>query len=115
MSLSSVIFPTGSYTVTRTAAGSYALGRYTSGGTSTFLITAGVQPVTGRVLRDLPEGRRAEETLVLYTTTQLIALDPADESDTIAIDGESWRVFKVEHFRILANRYRAWVERVAAV
>lgn len=112
MSLNAVIFPTGTYTVTRTAAGTYTNGKYTAGAASTFPIVADVQPVSGELLRDLPEGRRAEETRVLFTLTELRALKPTTDSDVVAIDGESWRVFKVERFRIFANRYRAWVERV---
>lgn len=113
MSIASVRFPTGTYTVTRTAQGSRTEGHYASGASSTFPIVADVQPVAGRELKDLPEGMRAEETLVVYTTSELRALSAANEADTIAIDGESYRVMKVQHFRVLANRYRAWVERTA--
>ena len=114
MSLGAVLFPTGTYTVTRTEAGSRTDGHYTPGAPSTLQIVADVQAVTGRLLRDLPEGRRAEDTMVVYTLTELIALDPATDSDVISIDGDDWRVFKVQRFRVFANRYRAWVERIAA-
>lgn len=124
MSLASVIFPTGTYTVTRTEAGEYdEHGRYTDGDMSTFSLVADVQPVEGRELKDLPEGLRAEETLVVYCATELRALKaavpdasspdiPGNVPDLIEIDGEQWRVVRVQRFRVLANRWRAWVERI---
>lgn len=125
MSLNSVKFPTGSYEVTRTETGEYTQGRYASGGTSTFPIVADVQDVTGRVLHDMPEGMRAEDTKVLYTITELRGLYPTlpaasgpdvpgNEPDVILIEGERYRVHTVQKFRVFAKRYRAWVERIAA-
>lgn len=105
-------FATGSYTVTRTAAGATALGRYTAGSTSSFDIAASVQPVSGRDLLALPEGLRADETRIVYTTTELRALTSASDTDAITIDGETWDVVRVErwqafggtHYRALAAR-----------
>lgn len=114
MSLTGAIasFSTGTYTVTRTAAGSSTLGRYTAGATSTFDIVASVQPVTGRDLLAMPEGLRADETRIVYTTTELRALTAASDADVVAIDGEVWGVVQVErwqafggtHYRALAAR-----------
>lgn len=116
MSLSTVIFPTGTYTVTRTAIGTRTNGRYTSGAVSTFEMVAGIQPVEGRVLKDLPAGMRAEETRVVFTTVDLRGLDPAApgvEPDVIAIDGEPWRVEKAQRYGIIASRTRAWITRTS--
>jgi hypothetical protein len=122
-SFTDVLFPTGTYTVTRTEAGEHVDGRYASGSKSTFPIVADVQAVgtggtggdaNGSTLRDLTEGRRAENTLVLYTISELRALDGGTEPDVIEIEGELWRVFRVQRFRVFANRYRVWVERLNA-
>lgn len=112
MGFGSVFFPTGTYTVTRTARGTTTLGRYTPGATSTFPIVADVQHVSGDQLRDLPEGVRSEESRILYTTTALTAQSTTHDADVIAIDGDNWRVIRVDRFRVFANRYRAIVERV---
>jgi len=109
-------FKTGTYTVTRTAAGTRTLGRYTAGAASTFSIEASVQPVTGRDLQAMPEGQRAEETKVVYTTTELRTRTPAGEPDTIAIDSETWAVTKVERWDAFGDtHYRAYVARQANV
>lgn len=124
MSFGAVMFPTGTYTVTRTEVGEYTQGRYTSGGTSTFSIVADVQDVSGRVLKDLPEGLRAEDTKVIYTVIELRGLypirpaasgsdDPANEPDKIEIEGEMYRVHTVQKSRVFAKRYRAYCERIA--
>lgn len=114
MSLTGVIsrFKTGTYTVTRTAAGTRTLGRYTPGAPSTFSIVASIQPVTGRDLQTLPEGQRAEETRVVYTTTELRTRTATVEPDTLSIDSETWAVTKVERWQAFGGtHYRAMVAR----
>lgn len=98
MSLTDVItsFSTGTYTVTRTAAGSVTTGRYTAGAQTTFSIVACVQPVSGRDLRSLPEGERADDVRELDTVTALFARTPAQEPDLVTIGGEPWMVVNVQ-------------------
>lgn len=115
MSISAVIFPTGEYTLRRTAQGTRTNGHYESGAASTLTIVAGVQPVEGELLKDLPEGMRADETRVVFTTTELRALTDTEEPDHIEIDGALWRVEKAQRYRILANRTRAWVQRIGPI
>lgn len=112
MAFGSVFFPTGTYTVTRTARGAIANGRYTPGATSTLPIVADVQDVTGDQLRDLPEGVRSEDARMLFTTTKLIAKSEAEDADVIEIDGDTWRVVRVYTARVFASRYRALVQRI---
>jgi len=111
MAFGSVFFPTGTYTVTRTARGVLAQGRYTGGAQSTLDIVADVQHVSGDMLKDLPEGVRSEEVRLVFTTTQLFTESPTHDPDMIAIDGDSWRVIRVDRFRVFADRYRAMVQR----
>lgn len=93
-------FKTGTYTVTRTAAGTRALGIYTPGATSTFNIDADMQPYRGErgglETMPLPEGYRAENMRTLYTTTELYPVSQTGVADTISIDSETWEVFKVQ-------------------
>lgn len=83
---------TGNYLVTRTAIGTRALGRYTAGAVTTFTINLGVEPSSGRQLRDLPEGRRGDETLTVYSPVELHTTAPGFEPDQIAYLGEQWAV-----------------------
>jgi hypothetical protein len=61
----------GQYRVTRTLAGDYPSGQYVPGSTSTFNITASVQPFSDRSTVVLPEGVRTEDVRVLWTATEL--------------------------------------------
>lgn len=117
MSLNGTLISLGSVTlqVTRTQAGTRQHGRYTPGPVTTFDILAGVpEPVTGRQLMDVPEGRRGDEIMKLFVDVALIAERPAStagpgidpdvvaytgsDADMIAIMGadEPWTVIKVD-------------------
>jgi hypothetical protein len=91
-------FSTGSYVVTRAAHGTTLRGRVQEGAQTTFSITAGAHPARGSDLLRLPEGRRNNETRVLFTTTQLQigGIDADFEADLVDIDGEDWEVQHVE-------------------
>lgn len=100
---------TGTYTVTRRAPDTRVQGRTVEGSESTFSIVASVQPVSGRELRDLPEGERGDETIVIYTVTEVRSGANPDE---IEVDGsrfvivkcERWKSFGAQHFRAYAAR-----------
>lgn len=114
MALGGVIarFASGTYTVTRKAAGTVSVGDYTPGATTTFSIVASVQPISGRELSVLPQGQRGEEVRVVYTLTELKTRTPATEPDTISIGGETWEVFRTESWEAFgATHYRAHVAR----
>ena len=112
MSLSLVIasFQTGTYTVTRRASDTYTAGIRTVGASSTFTIDASLQPVTGRDLRALPEGRRAEDFRVLWTKSAELRLEP--NPDTIAIGSETFEIYRVFGYSILEPTfYRVLIAR----
>lgn len=94
-------FMTGTYTVTRTAASTFTAGRAVPGSTSTVSIMASVQPAAGKDLLRLAEGRRTEETRVVFTDTQLKdgAEGSAYEADRVSIDGQDWEVQQIESWR----------------
>ena len=86
MSLNGVITSLGSVTlqVTRTAQGTRTNGRYTPGAQTTFDVVCGVpEPVTGRELHDVPEGRRGDEVLKLFLATDLVAERPGIDPDVV--------------------------------
>lgn len=114
MSLIGVIerFATGTYTVTRRGTGTYSSGRLVAGSTSTFTITASLQPVRGRELQNLAPAQHGEEVKVLYTATLLRVRSPDGAGDLVTINSESWEVFQVEPWEAFGEtHYRAYVAR----
>src|SRR5678815_4150326 len=123
MSLNGTIISLGAVTlqVTRTTRVPRVRGRDMPGTTSTFPITAGVEPIAGRQLMDVPEGRRGDEILMLYTDADLIAeratpgVDPdvlrytGTDPDMIAMlgPGEPWTVIKVKTWPVSYTHLRA--------
>ena len=90
---------TGSYVVLRRSAAGYDdQGRAKPSSTTTLTIDASVQPASGRDLLRLPEGRRAVETRVVFTPTQLLlgGQGSANEADLISMDGRTWEVQQSE-------------------
>lgn len=113
MSLLVSWFNTGAYVVSRITPQAPTNGITPPGTvTSTFTIYASVQPLTGRALEDLPLGQRAEDMRWVYTDSLLRTRGPAQEPDIIAVDDATYRVNKVEHFKVLSGHYRATVERI---
>ncbi len=120
MSLNGAISSLGAITlqVTRTAQGTRDHGRYTDGPTSTFTISAGVEPTDGRTLQDLPEGRRGDEILTVYVDVDLVAersgiapdvvMYTGSDPDTISLMGlnEPWTVIKVKTWQGFGETHR---------
>lgn len=106
-------FATGTYAVTRRAKATFVQGIATPGATTPIEIAASVQPASGRDLLRLPEGRRATETRVVYTTTQLLvgSQGGTNEADLITIDGASWEVQLVESWPGAVGYFKAIAQR----
>lgn len=100
---------TGVYLVTRRAASSFTHGRAQAGpGLPPFTIRASVQPANGRDLQRLPEGRRAIETRVIYSPTQLQVGGQAAEleADMVEIEGRLWEVQLAEPWPAASGYWR---------
>lgn len=109
-----VRFASGLYVVTRRGPGTWTDGIHVPDPSPEFVsMVASVQPVTGREFSALPEGRRADEVRVVYTATPLRVTDEDGAADVIAIDGETWEVYKIETwFAWGVTHYRAMVSRM---
>src|ERR1700742_262514 len=90
----------GNYQVTRRVACSFVKGIAQPSTGRLITIQASVQPATGKDLLRLPEGRRSNQTRVVFTTTQLYTGDQADvyAADLISIDGDPWEIQHVEEW-----------------
>lgn len=79
-----------SVTRTRRAAGSYnADGVWVEGAPTATALNAAIQPVSGRELKDMPEGIRTEAKYIAWSRSDLVI------DDTIAHKGSNYRVMFV--------------------
>jgi hypothetical protein len=101
VSLSGAIasFKTGDYEVVRYGAPTFEYGIAVAPSNQIVEIAACVQPVTGRLLQLLPEGQRADETKVIFTTAELFTRGPAHDPDKVIINGDYYRVFRVDRYQ----------------
>lgn len=90
---------TGTYTIERVGAGAWGDdGRYHKGPKSEFEIKASIQPVTGNMVKLLPEHRRNTESVIIFSDERLF---PSDEkngkgADIVNYDGKKFEVFTVK-------------------
>ncbi len=100
MDIASLItsFSTGTYTVTRTARHGIDRGRAEAGTTSTLTVTASVSPASGMDLTKVPEGRRTNGAITIFTSTELKigGVGAAYEADRISALGSTWELSHVE-------------------
>lgn len=100
-------FKTGDYSVARAAVGSYVNGLWIDGAiTTTNNIAMAIQPISGRDLKTLPEGQKAEDVRLVLTTHALLV------RDVITYAGEPWTVFRVEDWILRGATWsRAYMSR----
>lgn len=98
--------------LTRRASAPTVKGRAVAGGTTPLTIRGLVHPASGRDLQRLPEERRATETKVVYTSTQLLVGGEADnnEADLLTIEGKSWEVENVESWPGMPGGFRCMAQ-----
>ena len=104
---------TGTYTVTRTPAGTFANGVAVPGTPTTLQITAAIYQASGRDLERLPEMRRSVATIKIFTTTQLRTGaqqgqgngEGAYQADRITYNGLQYEVQQVGRYPGTADFY----------
>lgn len=101
-------------TVTRRAPGTLNKGRHTAGDATTHVISANVQPASGRDLLRLPEGLRTRETIAIWTAGDLRTVDESTSlpADVVAYDGASYEVQLVETWTVLGGYRKAIAAKV---
>lgn len=82
------------------------------------IITAAIQPATGKDLQRLPEGFRTSEVIVIWTSTQLRALGTTAQGetnppDTILYDGDTYQIEACDKWAMMGNYYEALARKVA--
>jgi hypothetical protein len=114
MSLRGVVskYQTGLYPTTR-ATGALIGGLWVDGSPVTFNLGASIQDIDGATLRDLPEGQSAQDSIVIFTTTELRIRTATTAPDVITYNGAQFRVTAVASFGIISGgHYRAFAEKV---
>lgn len=99
---------TQSVTLTRYSAGSYdSHGRWVDGSSSQSSISASVQPLSGLELQDLPENRRTDETIAVYSETEIKegSIQDQRQPDIITHDGKDYEVQRVESWLMASTPY----------
>ncbi|MGN6701458.1 MAG: hypothetical protein ACTHKB_00665 [Burkholderiaceae bacterium] len=104
-------------TIIRRAPGSYVRGAWTAGAASLHVIRASVQPVAGVDAAALPEGKRAQDAIKIYTSFAVQAGSeetgmPPDrinwrESAYECLSVEPWQSGVVPHFKAIFHRVGA--------
>lgn len=94
--------PTEKLTVKRSGGGSWQNGRYVQDATADLVVDASVQPLRGNEVLILPEHRRTEESIKLYTTTKLRTTDEKNNlpCDVVVHDGKRFEVHTVFNWSI---------------
>lgn len=107
-------FQTGSYTVTRTGMPTVSGGISTPGSTSTFDISASIQPATPEHIQRMPEGARVDDVLVLYTTAEVRSQDEATGAppDRVSVNGRTYELTSVRNFAGLGGFLEVLGQRV---
>lgn len=86
------------YPLKRTSGGEYVDGIWQSTGDENLEVKGSVQPLTGREIQRIPEGRRNTERKKIYTGDLLQPgeSDTLKNADEITIDGDIFQVETVE-------------------
>ena len=92
------LLKTGTYAVTRIAAGTYTDGIWVEGSPSALNLDACVQPLRGRALQNLPEGKLASDLRKVYCDSELRTVNESDgtSADQITIGGDLYEIIESE-------------------
>jgi hypothetical protein len=88
------LFNLKTFTVYPQNAGSYTLGRWVDTAGTSYTITGTSQPASPKEVQTLPEGRRLNSVLRLYTASDLNVLTSTRSPDQVLVDGTRYEVFK---------------------
>lgn len=94
------------FSVKRVVPGAYVNGFWVEGAESTFTIQASVQPLKGKEMEMLPEGRRNSQSVKIYTDTQLQTVASGNPDRLVAF-GHDFEIQTVEPWQSnVLNHYK---------
>lgn len=82
-------------------------GRTVASVDTAFSFFASVQPAMGKDLKRLPQGRDAEDLIVIYTKSVLTIGGPGTGKlpDLVSVDGSTYELQHVEHWKAFGSEY----------
>lgn len=102
------------FSVLTESPGSYVEGLFVPGTRSTITIQASIQPVSGEDMITAPEGRRTQDMIKVYTSTELKQADEGtgQQPDIVVWQGFGYEVTSMDvrlmdvipHYKIFATR-----------
>jgi hypothetical protein len=111
---------TAGYSVTRSASTGTAGsdGHWTMPSTSTLTVFGSLQPYSGKDLKDLKEGQRADDYRKFFTNQPMYTTDQNhayQDLMTVVEDGASvvYRVINVKHHRVISGHFTVKLEKVS--
>lgn len=110
-------YQTGTYQVHRPGETVLVNGRAVRPSPTVLSMDADIQPITGRLLRNVPEGVDTEDVRIVFTDFELLVgtkpdgLNKGREPDLVMIDGEPWRVIRTAHYNVISGHYQATIQR----
>ena len=94
------------FVIRRKEPGNYVDGKWQEGQQLAFIINASIQPLKGKEMEMLPEGRRHTQSIRIYTNTKLNTVNDANP-DIIEAFGDSFEIFSVEPWQSnVINHYK---------
>jgi hypothetical protein len=99
-------------TVKRKASGHYTDGLWVDVGENTLTIKGDLQPLTPNEMQSLPEGRRIDDSQILYTETFLRSVVGNDNPDVVLVEGVRYEVVKVYDWSGYLKHYKVLISKV---
>jgi hypothetical protein len=99
--------------VSRTAAGDHVNGEWTPGATSAIQIKGAVMQATPNDLKQLPEGERSIESIVIFSRApfQMSDSETQLQADVVTYRSRTWRVRSCANWSELAGFYKTICQR----
>jgi len=101
------------FTFHRSTGGQYVNGKWVKGSVIDIILTASLQPVTGDELKQLPQGRRSDQTYKMYSSIKLKTVRDTKNPDYTMLDGEKFEVISVSpNQNNIINHYKIIIQKV---
>lgn len=99
------------YTFKRLSGGAYVDYKWVKGTPVDIVLKASLQPLSAEELKQLPEGRRTDQTYKMYSSVKLRTVE-ADNPDYTTINGNKFEVIQVSpsqndiinHYKIIIGK-----------
>jgi hypothetical protein len=87
--------------------GSYTNGRWVQTGETETTLEIAIQPLSGKELDNVPEGRREKDNIKLFSLSELLGVDPLTgrQPDQVLYDSKRYELYKTKRWDVLGTTY----------